>query len=167
MRRVLLTGWIHDALGAVLPFLADLRFGARGFAVALLAVGAALLIDAAPARSSRRRSPSSSFAAASVPVAVSAVRLADVTRGRDDHLVLEASVSLLGARYDSAAARDAYVRRVYEALLGDPRVEAVARVEGFRERRIAPTAWSDSLFVDGEATPRSPSCSRSRGRSGW
>jgi predicted permease len=93
------------------------------------------------------------LAAASVPIAVSAVKLADVTSGRDDDRVVEVNVALLGARYEAPEARDAYAERARQALAADARVEAVARVGPYRQWRATSVVWSDSLFTDAEAAP--------------
>lgn len=93
------------------------------------------------------------LAAASVPVAVSAVKLADADSGRDDDRVVEVEMALIGARYGAPEARDAYARRVHQALAADGRVEAVARIGPYGQWRASPAAWSDSVFTDAEAAP--------------
>ena len=91
------------------------------------------------------------LAAAALPIAVSAVKLADVRSGVDDDRVVTVWASLTGAAYESDEARDRWVERARDALLRDPRVERVSRVGGLRRWRSGATVWSDTLWTDAEA----------------
>lgn len=93
------------------------------------------------------------LAAAALPIAISAYKLADVRSGLADDQILVMDVHLSGPVATDEAARDAYADRVREALRRDARVAGVARVGMLADWRVGGSAWSDTIWTDAAADP--------------
>lgn len=93
------------------------------------------------------------LAAAALPIAISALKLASVESGVADDRIIKVDVRLTGAAYDSVEARDAYSAGVLGALRAEHGVAAAALVGGLGEWRTLPGRWSDTIYTDAGADP--------------
>ncbi len=93
------------------------------------------------------------LAAAALPIALSASKLADVRSGVADDRIVKVDVRLTGATYESPEAREAYSARVLEALRAEQGVVAAALVGTLSEWRSFPGGSSDTIYTDASADP--------------
>ncbi|HEX3160486.1 MAG TPA: ABC transporter permease, partial [Gemmatimonadaceae bacterium] len=93
------------------------------------------------------------LAAATAPIAVSALKLAPVRSGVDDDRVVRVDVNLAGGRYAADSAQDAFAVQALARLVADQRVASAARVGRFRGWRVSGEVSSDSVYVDTRPGP--------------
>lgn len=100
------------------------------------------------------------LAAAALPIAVSALKLADVQTGIAADRIVRVDVTMAGVAYATDTARQAYAARVRHTLAANPQVAGVARVGSLQSWRAGPRTWSDTIYTDASAEPVPPSRTR-------